>query len=136
VTDRNQGVIDEFRTNEGHVGGYFDGKELLLLHTRGAKTGAERINPLAYLRDGDRYVVFASKGGSPTHPHWMLNAEANPDVEIEVGTERHKGRATVLREGPERDRLYAAQAAVWPAFADYETKTTRTIPVIVIEPLG
>jgi deazaflavin-dependent oxidoreductase (nitroreductase family) len=136
MADRNHGVIEEFRANDGNVGGYFAGRPLLLLHTRGAKTGTERINPLAYLRDGDRYVVFATKGGSPTHPHWMLNAEANPHVEVEVGTERFPGLAKVLREGPERDRLYGAQAATWPAFAEYEKKAERTIPVVVIERAG
>jgi deazaflavin-dependent oxidoreductase (nitroreductase family) len=82
--------------------------------------------------DGDRYVVFATKGGHDYHPHWMLNVADNPDVEVEVGTERFKGRAEVLYDGPERDRLYAAQAAKWSQFGDYETKAKRTIPVVVI----
>jgi len=92
----------------------------------------ERINPLAYNMDGDRYVVFATKGGHDYHPHWMLNVEDNPDVEVEVGTERFKGRAEVLFEGPERDRLYAAQVAKWSQFGDYEKTAKRTIPVVVI----
>jgi deazaflavin-dependent oxidoreductase (nitroreductase family) len=130
----NAGIIDEFRANEGRVGGHFQGAPLLLLHARGRRTGTERVNPLMYLPDGDRYVVFASKGGHDFHPHWMLNVEANPEVEIEVGTERLRGNATVLREGPERDRLYEEQARRYPQFADYQRKAARTIPVVVIEP--
>jgi deazaflavin-dependent oxidoreductase (nitroreductase family) len=128
-------VIEEFRTNEGRVGGYFEGRPILLLHTRGRRTGAERINPLAYLRDGDRYVVFATKGGSLTHPDWYRNLETKQDVEVEVGTERFSAKATLLASGPERDRLYAEQVAVWPQFGGYEEKTKghRTIPVIVLE---
>ena len=134
MSDWNAGVIDEFRTNGGKVGGHFEGRTLLLLHSTGRKSGQERINPLAYLRDGDRYAVFATKGGSDDHPQWVLNLDANPDVEVEVGTERFKGRATVLWEGPERDRLYAEQAQRWSQFGDYERKAKRTIPVVVIEP--
>jgi deazaflavin-dependent oxidoreductase (nitroreductase family) len=135
MSDRNTGIIEEFRSNEGRVGGYFEGRSLLLLHATGRKSGQERINPLAYLRDGDRYAIFATMGGADVHPQWVRNLEANPDVEIEVGTERFKGRATVLWEGPERDRIYAEQAKRWPQFGDYEKKTTRTIPVVVIDPV-
>lgn len=133
MSDWNAGIIDEFRTNEGKVGGNFEGRTLLLLHSTGRKSGEERINPLAYLRDGDGYVVFATMGGADVHPQWVRNLEANPDVEVEVGTERFKGRATVLWEGPERDLLYAEQAKGWPQFGAYERKATRTIPVVVIE---
>ena len=133
MSDRNLGIIEEFRRNEGKVGGYFEGRPLLLLHATGRKSGQERINPLAYLRDGDRYAIFATMGGADVHPQWVRNLEVNPDVEIEVGTERFKGRATVLWEGPERDRIYAEQAKRWTQFGDYEKKTTRTIPVVVIE---
>ena len=111
MSDWNANVIDEFRANQGKVGGYFEGKNLLLLHTRGRKSGAERVNPLAYRMVGDTYAVFGSKGGAPEHPDWIHNVEANPDVEVEVGTERFKGKAEVLWEGPERDEIYAAQAA-------------------------
>ena len=131
----NEKIIDEFRSNGGRVGGNFEGAPLLLLHSTGAKSGEERINPLAYLKDGDRYVVFATKGGHDFHPHWMLNVADDPDVEVEVGTERLKGRAEVLWEGPERDRLYAAQVAQWPQFGDYERTAKRTIPVVVITPV-
>jgi deazaflavin-dependent oxidoreductase (nitroreductase family) len=133
MSDRNTGIIEEFRSNEGRVGGFFEGRQLLLLHATGRKSGQERINPLAYLRDGDRYAIFATMGGADVHPQWVRNLEANPDVEVEVGTERFKGRATVLWEGPERDRIYAEQAERWSQFGDYEKKTTRIIPVVVIE---
>ncbi len=133
MSDWNTGIIEEFRANEGMVGGHFQGAPITLLHTTGAKSGAERINPLMYLADGDRFVVFASKGGHDFHPHWMLNIEANPDVEMEIGTERFKGRGQVLREGTERDRLFNEQAGRYPQFAEYEKKAARTIPVVVIE---
>jgi deazaflavin-dependent oxidoreductase (nitroreductase family) len=131
----NTNVIEEFRANEGRVGGDFEGRTLLLLHSTGRKSGEERINPLAYMMDGDRYVVFATKGGNDFHPHWMLNVADHPDVEVEVGTERFTGRAEVLWDGPERDRLYAAQVARWPQFGDYEKKAKRTIPVVVVTPV-
>ena len=136
MSDWNSWIMEEFRANDGKVGGPFEGAPLLLLHTTGGKTGEERTNPLMYLADGDRYVVFASKGGHDFHPHWMLNIEANPEVEIEVGDGRLKGRAEVLRDGPERDRLYAEQVKRFPQFGEYEEKAARTIPVVVIEPLG
>jgi len=135
MSDWNANVIDEFRSNQGKVGGYFEGKNLLLLHTRGRKSGAERVNPLAYRMVGDTYAVFGSKGGAPEHPDWIHNVEANPDVEVEVGTERFKGKAEVLWEGPERDEIYAAQAADWESFGEYEEKTDRKIPVVLIERL-
>ena len=130
----NRKIIEEFRTNAGVVGGPFDGVPILLLHHRGAKTGTERINPLAYRLDGDNYVIFASKGGAPTNPDWYHNLRANPDAEIEVGTNRFATRAHVA-EGDERDRLWTAQKTDVPAFASYEEKTEREIPVIVLEPV-
>jgi deazaflavin-dependent oxidoreductase (nitroreductase family) len=132
--DWNAKIIEEFHANEGRVGGPFEGRPLLLLHTRGAKTGEERINPLAYMRDGDRYAVFASKGGAPTNPDWYHNVIANPEVTIEVGTETIKGRAYVATD-PERTDLWTRQVAAMPAFGEYEEKSGRTIPVIVIEPI-
>ena len=120
--DWNSNIIQEFRTNEGKVGGPFDGAPILLLHTTGARSGRERINPMMYLADGDRLVVFASKGGAPT----------NPDVEIEVGTERRTVRARVA-EGEEHDRLYAEQSKRYPQFAKYQEGTDRTIPVVILE---
>ena len=130
----NTNIIEEFRANEGRVGGMFQGAPILLLHTTGRRTGADRVNPLMYLPDGDRWVVFATKGGHIAHPHWLHNVEEHPDVTIEVGTETIPVAATVLREGPERDELYARQVALRPQFGEYEAKTAghRTIPVIVL----
>ncbi|MGZ8571212.1 MAG: nitroreductase family deazaflavin-dependent oxidoreductase [Actinomycetota bacterium] len=138
MSDWNRNIIEEFRTNEGRVGGGFEGAPLLLLHTTGRRSGHERVNPLMYLPDGDRWVVFASKGGHIAHPHWLHNLDANPDATIEVGTETIPVTARVLREGPERDELFARQVAAYPQFGEYERKTTghRTIPVIVLERAG
>lgn len=132
--DFNQQIIDEFRANAGQVGGMFEGAPMLLLHHRGARSGQERINPLVYLADDGRYAVFASKGGAPTNPGWYHNLLAHPDVTIEVGTETIRARAEEVK-GPERDRLYSAQAARRSSFADYEQKTDRVIPVVVLTPV-
>ena len=131
----NRKIVDEFRANAGVVGGMFEGVPILLLHHRGAKTGTERINPLAYRRDGDNYVIFASKGGAPTNPDWYHNLRANPDVEVEAGVSSFKATARVA-EGDERERLFSAQKKEVPAFADYEQKTDRQIPVVVLEPVN
>jgi deazaflavin-dependent oxidoreductase (nitroreductase family) len=138
MADPNTNIIEEFRTNEGHVGGMFEGAPLLLLHTTGRNSGTERVNPLMYLPDGDRWVIFASKGGYIEHPDWLLNVEANPDVTIEVGTETIPVKARALREGTERDDLFARQVALYPQFGEYaeKTKDHRTIPVIVLERAG
>jgi deazaflavin-dependent oxidoreductase (nitroreductase family) len=132
--ERNKHIIDEFRANEGRVGGRFEGRTLLLLHNKGAKSGQERINPVAYIRDGDRFVVIASKGGAPMHPDWYFNVIANPLVTVEVGTEKFQARATIAEE-PERTRLYDKMAAMMPVFDDYRHKTARKIPVIVLTPV-
>ena len=132
----NTSIIEEFRKNEGRVGGGFEGATLLLLHTTGRRTGKERVNPLAYLPDDGRWVVIGSMGGALTDPDWVRNVEANPDTVIEVGTETIPVRATkILREEPERDKLYTRQVARMPGFGEYEEKTKgiRTIPVIVLE---
>ena len=131
--DRNTGIIEEFRANHGKVGGYFEGRPLLLLTMRGAKSGAERTKPLAYLADGERFVIFATKGGARTNPDWYYNVAANPEVTIEVGDRRLQAKARVTAE-PERTELYRRQAEGWPAFAEYPKKTSRTIPVVVLEP--
>jgi deazaflavin-dependent oxidoreductase (nitroreductase family) len=133
--DFNAQIIDEFRANEGRVGGMFDGAPLLLLHHTGAKSGAKRVAPLVYLGDGDRYIIYASKAGAPTNPAWYHNLLANPDSEIEVGTETIPVRATEIT-GEERDRLYDAQAQRMASFADYQTKAGRVIPVIALTPRG
>ena len=129
--DWNKAIIEEFRTNSGKVGGQFAGKPLLLLHTVGAKSGQPRINPVACNMDGDRYVIVASKGGAPTNPDWYYNVVANPLVTVEFGTETFQARATLATE-PERTRLYNQMAAERPTFAEYQRKTTRLIPVIIL----
>ena len=134
--DMNREVVAEFRSNQGVVdtaaGGYFKGKPVLILHTTGAKTGAERANPLMYLDEGDRRFVFASKGGAPDNPDWYYNLKANPGVTIEMGTESYPATASVIT-GPERDRIYAEQVAAFPQFGEYEQKTTRKIPVVALD---
>jgi deazaflavin-dependent oxidoreductase (nitroreductase family) len=131
----NQQLIAEFRANGGKVGGQFAGATLLLLHTRGARTEQPRINPLAYTRDGARYIVIASKGGAPINPDWYYNVVANPHVTVEVGTAQFEAEATIPDE-PERTRLYNQMAAVMPGFADYQRNTTRQIPVVVLTPVS
>jgi deazaflavin-dependent oxidoreductase (nitroreductase family) len=135
MNDFNENVIEEFRANSGVVGGPFDGMTLLLLHHTGAKSGAARINPLAYLNDDGRYVIFASKGGAPSNPDWYHNLKANPNVRIEVGDDTFDAVASEAT-GEERDRLYDAQKARVSSFADYEQKTDRLIPVVVLTPSG
>jgi deazaflavin-dependent oxidoreductase (nitroreductase family) len=129
----NTKVIDEFRANEGRVGGPFEGLSILLLHHTGAKSGERRINPLAYRRDDGRYVIFASKGGSPTHPAWYHNLKAHPETTIEAGTETIDVTAGEA-SGEERERLFRAQAGDVPQFGEYERRTERVIPVIVLTP--
>ena len=131
MADWNKAIIEEFRANGGKVGGNFEGAPLLILKTTGAKSGLERTNPMMYQADGDRFLVFASKGGSPTHPDWYHNLLANPRATIEVGEETFDVDAEVLT-GEERDRFYAIQAERYPGFADYEKKTDRVIPVIAL----
>jgi deazaflavin-dependent oxidoreductase (nitroreductase family) len=127
----NQAIIDEFRANSGNVGGYFAGKTLLLLHTVGAKSGNEHVNPVAYVADGERLVIIASKAGAPTNPDWYYNILAHPLVTVEVGTEQFQAQAEIVTE-PERTRLYNKMVEMMPGFADYQRKTTRVIPVIVL----
>jgi deazaflavin-dependent oxidoreductase (nitroreductase family) len=131
--DFNARIIDEFRANHGRVGGQFEGAPLLLLHHTGAKSGAERINPLAYLADGERYVIFASKAGAPTNPDWYHNLRAHPQVKVEVGAETIDVTASEA-VGGERDRLFGRQTAAMPQFAAYAQRTERPIPVIVLTP--
>ena len=132
-SDYNARIIDEFRANEGRVGGSFGGLPLLLLHHTGARSGEKRINPLSYQRDDGRYVVFASRGGAPRNPAWYHNLKANPNATIEVGTDTIEVLASESR-GEERERLYRRQAERIPQFAEYERRTERTIPVIVLTP--
>jgi deazaflavin-dependent oxidoreductase (nitroreductase family) len=133
MDDFNRAIIEEFRANDGKVGGPFEGAPVLLLTATGAKSGQRRTTPVVYLPDGDRLVIFASKGGAPTNPGWYHNLRANPSATVEVGTDTVDVDA-VVTEGDERDRLFRKQAALYPQFADYEQKTTRQIPVIALQP--
>ena len=132
-TDFNAQIIEEFHANQGRVGGMFEGLPLLLLYHTGAKSGKRRINPLAYQADDGRYVVFASKGGAPTNPDWYHNLKAHPNVTVEVGTDTIDVVASEAT-GEERDRLYRTQAERTPQFAEYQQKTDRVIPVMVLAP--
>jgi len=129
----NRNLIDHFRANAGEIKeGIFKGAPILLLTTKGAKSGTTYTTPLVYTRDGDRLVIIASKGGAPTNPAWYHNLVANPSVTIEVGPEKYEARAAVAQDG-ERDRLFDAQATLMPNFAEYQRNTTRRIPVVVLE---
>ena len=129
--DYNAQNIAEFRRNHGKVGGWFEGSPLLLIHTYGRRTNKHRVNPVMYLKDGERYLVFASKGGADTHPDWFLNLMAHPDVQMEVGDDTIDAHAENVT-GPERDSLYGRQATLYPQFAQYQRKTKRVIPVIAL----
>lgn len=125
----NKTIIEEFRANQGVLGGDFEGAPVLLLHTTGAKSGVERVNPMMYLNENGRVYVFASKAGADTHPDWYHNLRAHPKVSVEVGTEHYDAMARDV-EGDERTRVYAEQASRFPGFADYQAKTSRVIPVV------
>jgi deazaflavin-dependent oxidoreductase (nitroreductase family) len=131
----NRGVIEEFRANDGKVGGPFEGAPVLLLTATGAKSGERRTTPVMYLPDGERMVIFASKGGAPANPGWFHNLVANPSATVEVGPDTVEVEA-VVASGEERDRLFDQQAALYPQFADYAQKTTRQIPVVALVPKG
>jgi deazaflavin-dependent oxidoreductase (nitroreductase family) len=133
MSDWNTQIIEEFRANGGKVGGQFEGAPLLLLHTTGARSGQARVNPMMYQADGDNFAVFASKAGAPTNPDWYHNLVGNPRASVEVGDATISVVARVA-EGDDRDRLWSRQKELYPGFADYEAKTTREIPVIILEP--
>jgi deazaflavin-dependent oxidoreductase (nitroreductase family) len=130
--DWNTQIIEEFHANGGKVGGQFAGANLLLLHTRGAKSNQLRINPLAYFKNGATFVVIASKGGAPSNPDWYYNILAHPEVTLEVGTERFNAHATVP-ERQERDRIFANVAKQAPGFGEYQQNTSRIIPVVELK---
>jgi deazaflavin-dependent oxidoreductase (nitroreductase family) len=132
LQEMNRNIIDEFRANDGKVSGQFEGVPLLLLTTVGARSGLARTNPLAYFADGDRYVIIASYAGAPINPPWFYNLKANAVVEVEMGTERFQARAEVMSE-PERTDVYQKLASAAPIFAEYQSMTSRTIPVIVLQ---
>jgi deazaflavin-dependent oxidoreductase (nitroreductase family) len=132
MNDWNKRTIDEFHAKGGKgIAGF--GDRLLLLTVKGAKSGSTRTTPVAYHRDGERYVIAASMGGAPTNPAWYYNLEKAREADIEVGAEKFHVRATPIASGPERDRLYEQHSTYMPGFRDYVTKTTRTIPVVVLE---
>lgn len=135
MADWNSQIIEEFRANGGKVGGQFEGAPLLLLHTTGARTGQERVNPVMYRAEGNKLAVFASKAGANTNPDWYHNLLANPVVTVEIGAETKSAHARVASQD-ERDRIWSAQKTEWPGFADYETKTSRQIPVVILEPVS
>ena len=131
--DWNRKIIEEFRANAGKVGGPFAGAPLLLLHTTGARTGRERVNPTMYQDLGGPVAVFASKAGAPTNPDWYHNLLANPEVTAEIGTDTRRFRARTA-SGDERQRIWDRQKHDYPGFADYEAKTDREIPVVILDP--
>ena len=132
----NDDLIADYRANGKPTKGPFVGRQVLLLTTKGKKTGTKRTNPLAYTKDGNDIVVVASKGGAPTSPDWFFNLKANPTVTVELGGDKFEARAKVAEPEAERARLYAAHARVHPGFLDYVSKTTRKIPVVRLERIG
>ncbi len=135
MSDWNKQIIEEFRANDGKVGGHFANKTLLILHTTGAKSGKERLNPVATFEDDERLVIVASKNGAPTNPDWYYNLVANPVVGVEYGTEQFQAQATITSE-PERTELYEKMVNEFAGFAEYKEKTTRVIPVITLTRLN
>ena len=132
VNDFNRNLIEEFRTNHGNVTGVFEHAPLVLLTTTGAKSGRSHTTPVVYTKDGDNIVVIASKGGAPSNPAWYHHLVAHPQVTVELPNETYTAKARVA-EGDERERLWRAQADLMPGFDEYQTKTTRRIPVVVLE---
>lgn len=133
--DFNRQIIAEFRANDGKCGGMFEGSDMLILHTLGAKSGQVRQNPLVYRQEGETYYIFASKGGAPTNPDWYRNVVANPDATIEVGAESIAVHARLLT-GDERDAVFDRHKERYPNFAEDEAATTRVIPVVALDPAG
>jgi deazaflavin-dependent oxidoreductase (nitroreductase family) len=131
MSDYNTQIIEEFRGSGGKVGGRWEGRNLLLLTTTGRKSGRAHTTPMVYTADGDRLLVYASKGGAPKHPDWYLNLVADPHVVVEAGGDRYDAIATPLA-GEERDREFSLQAERVPAFAEYQAQTERVIPVVAL----
>jgi deazaflavin-dependent oxidoreductase (nitroreductase family) len=131
----NRKVIEEFRAHGGKVGGQFAGAPMVLLTTKGAKSGKTYVNPLVYSRDGDKFVIIASYAGGPKNPSWYHNLVAHPTPTVEIGTERFQVKAT-FANGAERERLFNQQAAQMPIFNEYRKKTARQLPVVVLERIG
>ena len=136
MSDWNARIIEEFRANAGVLGGQFEGAPVLLLHSKGAKSGIERVNPMMYQRlDGDSVAVFASKAGAPTNPDWYHNLRANPHASVELGAENFPVEARFATP-EEREPIWEKQKAAYPGFADYERQTTRVIPVVILQRIG
>jgi deazaflavin-dependent oxidoreductase (nitroreductase family) len=135
MSDWNDKIIKEFRQNDGAVGGRYQDMQLLLLHTKGAKTGKERVNPVVTIEDGEDQIIVASKGGATDNPDWFYNLEANPRVTVELGSHTYQAQAVVLQE-PERTHLFNKMVDQHPFFQEYQDKTERTIPVIRLEALN
>jgi deazaflavin-dependent oxidoreductase (nitroreductase family) len=132
MSNFNQTIIDEFRANGGQVGGGFAGAPVVIITTKGAKSGQTRVNPLVGLPEDDGTIyIFASKGGAPSNPDWYYNLLAHPDVQVEFGTDTYAATATVVT-GPERDEIFDRQKKIMPGFAEYEANTTRVIPVVAL----
>ena len=132
MSDWNTKIIEEFRANEGRVGGPFEGRPMILIHHIGARSGTERVTPLVYFPEDDgRMVIIASKAGAPTNPDWYHNLKANPAIDVEVGTETFPVQVTEA-EGAEREGIWTRAVAAMPGFGAYQEKTTRTIPVLVL----
>ena len=132
VSGWNDKIIEEFRSNDGRVGGNFEGAPLLLLHSTGAKSGRERVSPMMYRKVGDAWAVFASKAGADSNPDWYYNLLANPRARIEVGTQTFDVTARTTSD-EEREPIWSAQKAEYTGFAGYEQKTSRQIPVVILE---
>ncbi|GAA3431272.1 nitroreductase family deazaflavin-dependent oxidoreductase [Kutzneria kofuensis] len=133
MTDFNTQVIEEFRANSGKVGGPFEQANVVLMTVTGAKSGAERTTPVVYFNDGDRIYVIASAGGSTKHPAWYHNLVANPELTVEVGTDKYRARAVPVTDDAERDRLYAHAVSLMPGFGEYEKQANRRIPVLYLD---
>ncbi|WP_227999999.1 nitroreductase family deazaflavin-dependent oxidoreductase [Nocardia australiensis] len=131
MSDFNTQIIEEFRANGGKVGGMFEGANMVLITTTGAKSGRQILNPLAYLPDNERIVLIASNGGADKNPAWYHNLRANPELTVEIGTEKYPAKAVIVT-GPERNELYARMVEIMPGFAEYQANTERVIPVVTV----
>ena len=132
MNDFNTNIIEEFRNNKGKVAGPFQGMPMVILTTKGRRTGKPHETPLVPLEDDGKLFVFGSMGGAPKHPAWFLNLRDNPRVTVEHGTDKFEAEAKII-SGEEHDRIYAKQAQRVPQFAEYQTKTTRQIPVVELQ---
>jgi deazaflavin-dependent oxidoreductase (nitroreductase family) len=136
MSDFNASIIDEFRSNHGVVGGHFEGKHLLLLHTVGRKSGQDRVNPLVYATHGGSLLVTGSLGGAPKDPEWVANVAAMDEVTIEIAERTLQAKPTVVRpSAPQWAELYDVWAEYWPEAREYEKNTSRKFPIVMIDPI-